>query len=172
MNRKGARSYVWTQSKQFSSYSAGSRWDNITRFCDSVGWDIMWDFNLLHFKRGRWDPQFARKFLKYSTSRGVRIPAFQLGNGNLYTLLFSCLTWLSVRFLVNLVYRTDVLALFTIILDCLTKLFCLFCFYSLKPECPGFHRDFASRLIRDKVLSFLSFHMRSHILIHCNESPT
>ncbi|KAK3737955.1 hypothetical protein RRG08_028578 [Elysia crispata] len=68
----------------------GSRWDNITRFCDSVGWDIMWDFNLLHFKRGRWDPQFARKFLKYSTSRGVRIPAFQLGNEpNLYKSKFG-----------------------------------------------------------------------------------
>ncbi|GFR83203.1 heparanase [Elysia marginata] len=50
----------------------------------------MWDFNLFHFKRGRWDPKFARKFLKYSASRGVRIPSFQLGNEpNLYKTKFN-----------------------------------------------------------------------------------
>ncbi|RUS81511.1 hypothetical protein EGW08_010718, partial [Elysia chlorotica] len=72
------------------SHVAGLRWDNITRFCDIAGWDIMWDFNLLHFKKGRWDPTYAKKFLKYSASRGVRIPSFQLGNEpNLYKPKFN-----------------------------------------------------------------------------------
>lgn len=72
--------------KRFKKFTiTGRRWDNLTRFCDEVDWDIMWDFNLFHFKKGRWDPAFAKKFLKYSASRGVRIPSFQLGNEpNLY----------------------------------------------------------------------------------------
>ncbi|GFO07154.1 heparanase [Plakobranchus ocellatus] len=58
----------------------GSRWDNMTRFCDKVGWDIMWDFNLFYWKDGLWDPTNAKTFLKYSAARGVRMPSFQLGN--------------------------------------------------------------------------------------------
>ncbi|GFS08932.1 heparanase [Elysia marginata] len=58
----------------------GSRWDNMTRFCDDVGWDIMWDFNLFFWKDGLWDPTDANRLLKYSAARGVRIPSFQLGN--------------------------------------------------------------------------------------------
>ena len=54
----------------------------MTRFCDDVGWDIMWDFNLFFWKDGLWDPTDANKFLKYSAARGVRMPAFQLGNGS------------------------------------------------------------------------------------------
>ncbi|GFR60287.1 heparanase [Elysia marginata] len=75
-----------SKKKKFRTFTiSGLRWDNITRFCDFAGWDIMWDFNLLHFKKGRWDPKYAKKFLKYSASRGVKIPSFQLGNEpNLY----------------------------------------------------------------------------------------
>ncbi|RUS75154.1 hypothetical protein EGW08_017094 [Elysia chlorotica] len=58
----------------------GTRWDNMTRFCDDVGWDIMWDFNLFFWKDGLWDPTDAIKLLKYSAARGVRMPSFQLGN--------------------------------------------------------------------------------------------
>ena len=60
---------------------AAELWDNMTRFCDDVGWDIMWDFNLFVWRDGQWSPTEADKFLKYSAARGVNIPSFQLGNG-------------------------------------------------------------------------------------------
>ncbi|GFR91012.1 heparanase [Elysia marginata] len=66
--------------KQHYVTLSGNRWDNITRFCDDVGWDIMWDFNLFLWKDGEWDPTEANRFLKYSAARGVRMPSFQLGN--------------------------------------------------------------------------------------------
>ena len=55
----------------------------MTKFCDDVGWDIMWDFNLFFWKDGLWDTTDANKLLKYSQARGVRMPSFQLGNGKL-----------------------------------------------------------------------------------------
>ncbi|KAK3705133.1 hypothetical protein RRG08_005523 [Elysia crispata] len=58
----------------------GEQWDNITRFYKTVGWDMMWDFNILVKKNGSWDPWNAKKFLEYSASRNVKIPMFQLGN--------------------------------------------------------------------------------------------
>ncbi|RUS88700.1 hypothetical protein EGW08_003515 [Elysia chlorotica] len=59
---------------------SGAQWDNMTAFCDKVGWDIMFDFNLFYWKNGYWDPTNADLLLKYSAARGVKIPAFQLGN--------------------------------------------------------------------------------------------
>ena len=61
----------------------GKRWDNVTRFTDKVGWAILWDFNLLGTSLGRWNCSQAEVFLKYSASRGVKIPMFELGNGRL-----------------------------------------------------------------------------------------
>ncbi|GFO42274.1 heparanase [Plakobranchus ocellatus] len=58
----------------------GRQWDNITRFCDKVGWDIMFDFNLFYWRNGFWDPTNADLLLRYSAARGVKIPSFQLGN--------------------------------------------------------------------------------------------
>ncbi|KAK3755118.1 hypothetical protein RRG08_041032 [Elysia crispata] len=64
---------------------SGQRWDNITRFCDQVGWDILWDLNLLDHPNETWDPTVVKEFLDYSSSRGVKIPMFELGNEpNLY----------------------------------------------------------------------------------------
>ncbi|KAK3798550.1 hypothetical protein RRG08_031563 [Elysia crispata] len=59
---------------------SGGQWDNMTVFCDRVGWDIMFDLNLFYWKNGYWDPTNADLLLKYSSARGVKIPAFQLGN--------------------------------------------------------------------------------------------
>ncbi|KAK3744837.1 hypothetical protein RRG08_050776 [Elysia crispata] len=69
---------------------SGQRWDNITRFCDQVGWDILWDLNLLDRHNGSWDPTLAEEFLDYSSSRGMKIPMFELGNEpNLYERKFG-----------------------------------------------------------------------------------
>ena len=65
----------------FYVYLTGGQWDNMTVFCDRVGWDIMFDLNLFYWKNGYWDPTNADLLLKYSSARGVKIPAFQLGNG-------------------------------------------------------------------------------------------
>ncbi|GFS06177.1 heparanase [Elysia marginata] len=71
--------------KPFSAADAnftmtGAQWDNMTVFCDKVGWDVMFDFNLFYWKNGLWDPTNADLLLRYSAARGVKIPAFQLGN--------------------------------------------------------------------------------------------
>ncbi|KAK3755114.1 hypothetical protein RRG08_041028 [Elysia crispata] len=69
---------------------SGQRWDNISRFCDKVGWDILWDLNLLDRHNGSWDPTVAKQFLDYSSSRGMKIPMFELGNEpNLYERKFG-----------------------------------------------------------------------------------
>lgn len=69
---------------------SGARWDNMTKFCDQVGWDILWDFNLLDSMTQPWDPNTAKEFLEFSAERGIRIPMFELGNEpNLYDRKFG-----------------------------------------------------------------------------------
>jgi heparanase 1 len=66
------------QIEQFNM--TGQHWDIVTDFISNVGWDLLFDFNVLLWKDGLWDPSNAELLLNYSAARGVDIPYFQLGN--------------------------------------------------------------------------------------------
>ncbi|BFZ23699.1 hypothetical protein BsWGS_26738 [Bradybaena similaris] len=58
----------------------GEHWDILTTFLATVGWDLLFDFNLFLWKDGVWDPSNADLLLNYSSQRDIKIPYFQLGN--------------------------------------------------------------------------------------------
>ncbi|CAG5132598.1 unnamed protein product [Candidula unifasciata] len=58
----------------------GAQWDKLTAFVKTVGWNLIFDFNVFLRRNGVWDPANADKLLNYSVSRGVQFIAFQLGN--------------------------------------------------------------------------------------------
>ncbi|XP_072026930.1 heparanase-like isoform X2 [Amphiura filiformis] len=57
-----------------------SDWDNINTFAADVGWDMLFDLNMLLRNHTSWDPTNARALLKYSTKKGYRIAGWELGN--------------------------------------------------------------------------------------------
>ena len=58
-------------------------WDNINNFASNVGWDVLFDFNMLLRNGTAWDTTNAQTLLEYNSVRGYRIAGWELGNGEL-----------------------------------------------------------------------------------------
>ncbi|XP_072019762.1 heparanase-like [Amphiura filiformis] len=55
-------------------------WDNINKFAIDVGWQIVFDFNMLLRNDTSWDSSNAELLLKYTRERGYNITGWELGN--------------------------------------------------------------------------------------------
>ena len=56
-------------------------WDLLNKFTSEVGWDLIFDLNVLLREGGRWNPSNAIELLKYTITRGYNVSVFELGNG-------------------------------------------------------------------------------------------
>ncbi|XP_064600893.1 heparanase-like [Liolophura sinensis] len=53
--------------------------DSINKFCRDVGWEMIFDLNLLNRKNGVWDSTDAESLLRYAANKGYKLN-FELGN--------------------------------------------------------------------------------------------
>lgn len=56
-------------------------YDEIHTFKSAVGWDLIFDLNVLLRNNGNWDPTNAVKLMNYTVSKGYRMAGWELGNG-------------------------------------------------------------------------------------------
>ena len=56
-------------------------WDLLNKFTSEVGWDLIFDLNVLLRESGRWNPSNAVELLQYTITRGYNVSVFELGNG-------------------------------------------------------------------------------------------
>ncbi|XP_041372088.1 heparanase-like [Gigantopelta aegis] len=61
-------------------YMSAKDWDLLNTFTTEVGWDLIFDLNVLLRKHGRWNPSNAVQLLTYSITRGYNVAGFELGN--------------------------------------------------------------------------------------------
>ncbi|KAK6188371.1 hypothetical protein SNE40_004555 [Patella caerulea] len=55
-------------------------WDTLNEFVQEVGWQLIFDFNSLLRKDGKWDPTNAIELLKYSVKKGYKPAGYELSN--------------------------------------------------------------------------------------------
>ena len=56
-------------------------WNKINTFASDVGWDLLFDLNMLLRNGTAWDTSNAETLLKYNNEKGYRIAGWELGNG-------------------------------------------------------------------------------------------
>lgn len=54
--------------------------DSLSKFCRDVGWEMIFDLNLLNRKNGEWNSTNAESLLRYAAIKGYKFNV-ELGNG-------------------------------------------------------------------------------------------
>ncbi|XP_072020825.1 heparanase-like [Amphiura filiformis] len=55
-------------------------WDKINTFASDVGWDVLFDLNMLLRRGSKWDSTNAELLMQYTKKKGFQIAGWQLGN--------------------------------------------------------------------------------------------
>ncbi|KAH3788144.1 heparanase-like isoform X2 [Dreissena polymorpha] len=58
----------------------GQFFDEAYEFVSSVGWDFIFDLNLLQRQNDRWDPSNAMELMNYTLKHGYKMAGWELGN--------------------------------------------------------------------------------------------
>ena len=64
-----------------TSFITVDDWDKINTFASDVGWDMLFDLNMLLRRGGSWDPTNAKALMAYTKMKGYQIAGWELGNG-------------------------------------------------------------------------------------------
>lgn len=56
-------------------------WDNINKFASDVGWDILFNLNVLLRNGSTWDWTNALALFEYTKQKGYHLEGWELGNG-------------------------------------------------------------------------------------------
>ncbi|XP_048250306.1 heparanase-like isoform X2 [Haliotis rufescens] len=67
--------------KHYKNFTmSATDWDLINKFSAAVGWELIFDLNVLIRDQGSWDPTNAMLLMNYTKSRGYKLAGFELGN--------------------------------------------------------------------------------------------
>ncbi|XP_046571543.1 heparanase-like [Haliotis rubra] len=67
--------------KHYKNFTmSAADWDLINKFSAAVGWEMIFDLNVLIREHGSWDPANAMLLMNYTKSRGYKLAGFELGN--------------------------------------------------------------------------------------------
>ncbi len=73
-------------------------WDRLNTFAKSVGWHMLFDFNVLLRRGPNWNSHNAEEILQYTVQQGYQNNlSFELGNGNFSIWLLVCVVYESKR---------------------------------------------------------------------------
>ena len=56
-------------------------WDNINNFASDVGWDLLFDLNMLLRNGAEWDSTNAETLFQYTNKKGYRVAGWEMGSG-------------------------------------------------------------------------------------------
>lgn len=85
----------YTYSCNDFSFVPGTFFDEAHEFVSTVGWDFIFDLNVLFRQNDKWDPSNAMELMNYTVKHGYKMAGWELGNGTLQT--WACLDILLIE---------------------------------------------------------------------------